>query len=109
MNDEPMAARIERAARETPGVAEVYGPGSPASKAVAAGARLVGLQPTDAPLVRATEGQDGWDIHMAIGVGRGAGAGDVVRAVSGRARGLLPEDERGRAAVQVTVVHVEGG
>jgi len=101
-----VAAEIEAAVRATPGVADLYGPGSLMSNAVGAGARRLGLRDADAPLVLVQQNDDGTQVDIALGVHAAAGATVTTQTVHRVVRDLLAGHGQQEARIVLTVVHV---
>jgi hypothetical protein len=101
-----VAAEIEAAVRATPGVADLYGPGSLVSSVVDAGARGLGLRDAVAPLVVVRQEGDGTRVDIAMGVHAVTGATVTTQTVHRVVRDLLAAREQQDARIVLTVVHV---
>ncbi|MFI9486693.1 hypothetical protein ACIG47_09905 [Promicromonospora sp. NPDC052451] len=107
-HDVRVAAEIEAALRATPGVADLYGPGSLVSNVLDAGARRLGLRDDDAPLVLVREAGTGIRVDIALGVHGTEGARATALAAHETVRGLLTDHDVPDAEIVLTVVHIEG-
>ena len=103
------AGEIETAVRQTPGVSSVFRSGGILSKAIEAGAQLIGAGPDAPSLIGWEDGPEGPRIEVAIGVHASAGASatswrvHTVVAAHCAELGIVP------AEILVTVVHIDEG
>lgn len=102
-----LAAAIETTVRAVPGVTAIFRSGGTPHKVLEAGARLVGLQDADAPLVRVEESPQHISVDVAIGVGEDAGAVATTERVRSVVAAVLPQDQNLTSEVRITVVHID--
>jgi len=107
--DQAMALDIETAVRAVPGVTTVFRTGGIISKAVDAGAHLLGAQQNRAPLVRWEHTPEGPRVEASIGVHTGAGAAETSRRVHATISALCSDRGFTPAEIRLTVVHIDDG
>jgi len=105
--DRELAADIEAAVRVVPGVTAVFRAGGLLSKALVAGAQLLGIGDEEASLVRVVRAPDGIRVEVAIGVHSAAGAVATAHRVQAAIDALGAAHGASLAGVHVTVVHVD--
>lgn len=90
-----------------PGVTAIFHSGGTPRNVLEAGARLVGIQDADAPLVRVEESPEQISVDVSIGVGEDAGAVATTERVRSVVAAVLPQDPDLTSEVRITVVHID--
>ena len=108
--DRVLAADIEAAVREVPGVASVFRAGGRISQAVDAGAQLLGIQQEDGSLIRWEHSpSEGSRVEVAIGVQNAPGAADTSDRVHAAIAELCADRGYPSVKLHLTVVHIDEG